>query len=233
MSNKDTLFPQTDAENVFLQWVEQGLFTIDPEGKIWRHYSRKGKLTKLDAPIRAEVTDSKGYFCIRTHYNGFQFYVYCHRIVYRYFKGDIPNGFDVNHINRDKQYNHPSNLEAITHSDNVRHSFILRDENDLLTLDGKRYRAIEILLETHAFSSPEIAKLLSVGVGTVFFIEKKKLFEQTAPTTEPPPDEVKSETAVEAAVNCWETVFDSPAFLTFAERTVQMDEAERRTERED
>lgn len=39
-----------------------------------------------------------------------------HRIIYTIFKGEIPEGYDVHHINHNKQDNRIDNLEIITHS---------------------------------------------------------------------------------------------------------------------
>lgn len=45
-----------------------------------------------------------------------------HRIVYETFIGPIPDGFEINHKNGIRDDNRPENLEALTHSDNVKYS---------------------------------------------------------------------------------------------------------------
>lgn len=47
---------------------------------------------------------------------------WAHRIVYRAFYGEIPEGMTVNHIDGDKTNNSPSNLEAITNAENIAHA---------------------------------------------------------------------------------------------------------------
>lgn len=46
-----------------------------------------------------------------------------HREVWKAFKGDIPKGFVINHINGIKSDNRLINLECITQSDNQKHAY--------------------------------------------------------------------------------------------------------------
>lgn len=43
-----------------------------------------------------------------------------HNIVYMYYKGDIPEGYVVDHINNDSLDNRPENLQALTRSENTK-----------------------------------------------------------------------------------------------------------------
>jgi hypothetical protein len=43
-----------------------------------------------------------------------------HRLVYQSFIGDIPSGFEIDHINDDRKDNRLTNLRVITRLDNVR-----------------------------------------------------------------------------------------------------------------
>ena len=47
---------------------------------------------------------------------------YVHRTVYQSFKGEIPIGYDINHINFNSNDNNINNLEAVSHIDNLNHS---------------------------------------------------------------------------------------------------------------
>lgn len=53
--------------------------------------------------------------------DGKQVYDYAHRWIYRAFKGEIPEGYTINHINEIKTDNRPQNLEAVTFSQNLRY----------------------------------------------------------------------------------------------------------------
>lgn len=46
--------------------------------------------------------------------------VLAHRYAYKYFNGDIPKGFELDHICRVRHCVNPAHLEAVTHLDNVR-----------------------------------------------------------------------------------------------------------------
>lgn len=50
-------------------------------------------------------------------------YTFCeHRCVWVWFNGDIPEGFEVNHIDANRSNNHIENLEIVDHSGNMRHA---------------------------------------------------------------------------------------------------------------
>lgn len=59
------------------------------------------------------------------------------RIVYLYFKGDIPAGYDIDHIDGDSLNNLPSNLQAISRKDNLAKRKLSQKEI------AKNYRKIE------------------------------------------------------------------------------------------
>lgn len=45
---------------------------------------------------------------------------FIHRLVYITFKGEIPEGYEINHIDHNKNNNRLSNLEVVTHEENIR-----------------------------------------------------------------------------------------------------------------
>ena len=50
-------------------------------------------------------------------------YTFCeHRCVWVWFKGDIPDGMEINHIDANRGNNHIDNLELVNHSQNMRHA---------------------------------------------------------------------------------------------------------------
>jgi len=59
---------------------------------------------------------------------GKQCIIYVHRVVAEAFKGKIPDDMEVNHLDGNKQNNHLSNLEIVTHAENQKHA----SENGLL-----------------------------------------------------------------------------------------------------
>lgn len=112
----------TRAERLFLKQASEGVFLIADDGSIWRLKSRQGrwgfwhdiKPRKVGTPHH-----KNGYtvVCISdNHWNGAAL---AHRLVYAYFCGDIPEGYEVNHRNGVRNDNRLSNLELVTHSDNM------------------------------------------------------------------------------------------------------------------
>jgi len=50
-----------------------------------------------------------------------------HRLVYQTFVGPIPKGMEINHKDLNKANNHYSNLEVLTHRDNIIHARIKKE----------------------------------------------------------------------------------------------------------
>lgn len=55
---------------------------------------------------------------IRTHIRGKR--VFLHRLIWLELRGEVPRGYVMDHINRDKKENRFENLRLVTHSQNVR-----------------------------------------------------------------------------------------------------------------
>ena len=54
--------------------------------------------------------------------------LYVHRLVYSNFCGEIPEGFEVHHINYDSSKNHLSNLALVTRKENVMWNYVVNRE---------------------------------------------------------------------------------------------------------
>lgn len=76
---------------------------------------KSGRILKIS-------TSPKGYKFYQLRENGKSKTILVSRLVYQKFVGEIPDGYDINHIDGDKSNNHYSNLEAITHHENVLHA---------------------------------------------------------------------------------------------------------------
>lgn len=49
---------------------------------------------------------------------------YIHRLVWETFRGPIPQGYEINHIDHDKKNNQLENLELVTRSENMHKAFL-------------------------------------------------------------------------------------------------------------
>ena len=75
----------------------------------------------------------------------------CHSLVAHFYIGSRPKGYDINHIDGNKGNNHFSNLEYITHSENVRKDYF----------NGRREHQKKILRQTRP--SPELETRLKMA----------------------------------------------------------------------
>lgn len=118
------------SENEVYKLVLSGELRIDSEGRIWRVMKRTAdrwtggtKVTPCE-PVRAEIgfTDPEGYLQVRAMIDGRRHYAAAARLVWRHFKGPIPQGLTVNHQDGRKQNNRPTNLELATYSEQRLHA---------------------------------------------------------------------------------------------------------------
>lgn len=73
---------------------------------------------------RAEFKHRQGYLRVPVYVEKYRnVHVLAHRIVWRYFHGPIGADMDINHKNGLKNDNRPENLEVVTRSANLKHSY--------------------------------------------------------------------------------------------------------------
>lgn len=87
-------------------------YEVFDDGRIWSY--KRNKFLKPQ-------TDKKGYQRVGLYDNEGKMKLYqLHRVVYESVSGEtIPNNLEVNHISEDKMDNSFSNLELLSHKDNV------------------------------------------------------------------------------------------------------------------
>ena len=93
-----------------MKYLEKYNRYIDNDCVIYRK-DKEGKLVQVKATVNGsgyEFITCKG-----------QNKVSVHRLVYEAFKGEIPEGMEIDHIDRNKRNNNPDNLRVVTHKENM------------------------------------------------------------------------------------------------------------------
>ena len=139
MSRRWRLWTFRDGSERFLtmktklneEFVYQAILTGDleimPDGTIWRLRKRvwdrwqKKAVSRPCKRVRAE-NDCGEYLQVRIMLGGVRVCALAHRLVFRHFKGPIPDGLTINHKDGKKKRNHPDNLEPATYSEQVVHA---------------------------------------------------------------------------------------------------------------
>lgn len=122
-------------EDVLLSLVRSGELEIDSEGRIWRVMKRGGNPQRNGfgvrpcKRVRAEFRTRNGYMLVTTTIGGVKTTAAAHRVVWTHFRGPIPPGMTVNHLNGKKDDNRPVNIELATYSEQRRHAINVLNVN--------------------------------------------------------------------------------------------------------
>lgn len=89
------------------------------------------------------------------------------RLVYSNIYGEIPKGYEIDHIDRDRKNNFPDNLRLVTKSENNLNKDIKGEKNGFSKLKEKEVREILELVLTHTMTKQEIADKYHVSFATI------------------------------------------------------------------
>lgn len=119
---------------------ERQIYKEDLPDEIWRTYkdtnyliSNKGRIrnNKTKHLLKGKIT-SNGYVEWCLNFNGKKHSFLAHRLVYQLFgENEINQDYVINHIDGNKQNNDIMNLEQISSSENVKHSYYTLHKNIL------------------------------------------------------------------------------------------------------
>lgn len=74
---------------------------------------------RVKEKILKPLISRNGYYLIGLYKNSIQKFYYVHRLVWIAFNGQIPEGYEINHLNEVKSNNRLENLNLVTHKENI------------------------------------------------------------------------------------------------------------------
>jgi len=173
-NNNDTI---ADA----IELVKIGVLKIMPNGDIIR--CKRRKTGKNDGtwypcthhPAGTVTKYGRGYFEFPfKNSSGIKRSVRLHRLVYSYFYGDIPDGYEIHHKDNNKLNNHPSNLVLVTHLQNMRmatndglYKSVVGSNNPCARIDESTVLEICKLISKNK-TARSVAKQLGISVHIIY-----------------------------------------------------------------
>lgn len=94
---------------------------VTEDGNVFRYDYKQDKL------ILCKPNKSKNGYC-RIKYNGKNFQT--HRVIFETFVGEIPEGYEIDHINTIRDDNRLENLRCVTHAENNRNGITRQHRSD-------------------------------------------------------------------------------------------------------
>ena len=126
------------------------------------------KLVKIKPRKIGNITKN-GYNRISLWYNKKMYFFWVHRIVWAYHNGKIPEGKVINHIDGKKANNRIENLQAVTYSENIIHSFKTNIRIDKFS--SKDVREIKYLINM-GYSNDFICERYGISKRHLYSIKK-------------------------------------------------------------
>ena len=108
--------PSLENDSFFLHLVKTGKLKVYKNGKVVNPKSKNELGTCTQDYMRIGYWDAI-HSLTRT--------IVVHRLVWLVFNGKIPKGYVINHMDGNKRNNRLSNLEMITHAENIQHAYNL------------------------------------------------------------------------------------------------------------
>lgn len=121
--DKRKFIEMANAGRVMCICLNGTTFYVSDEGDVWSevYYNALQKTVKL---IERKITPVDNlYLSLNYRIRGHKISsILVHRLVWLAFKGEIPQGYEIDHIDENKHNNRLDNLQLVTHSQNVKKS---------------------------------------------------------------------------------------------------------------
>lgn len=109
-----------ENKNIYIEKIiNDDLYCINSDGSIFAKRLKCG-WAKKHYPLRKVDFQKKDGRCYVNYKNK---RLLAHRVIYRKFKGKLKSGLVINHIDGNPSNNNIKNLEQVSYSTNLRHSF--------------------------------------------------------------------------------------------------------------
>lgn len=118
-----------------MKYLEKYNRYIDDDLVIYR-MNKEGKLVQVKPSISSKCGYEFICYAVRKT-------VYVHRMVYEAFKGEIPEGMEIDHINTIKTDNRLENLRVVTHQENVLNPITLAKHKEFRPSEKTKKRMSE------------------------------------------------------------------------------------------
>lgn len=118
----------TDIDFSGLHQFRNSQYYADKDGNIYN---------KVNRTIMSYEKSGK-YYRVRLIINGVSSHYQVHRIIWESFNGEIPDGYDIDHKDRNTSNNSISNLEPLTHRENTK-----RADHNNIKVKGTHYETKE------------------------------------------------------------------------------------------
>jgi len=170
-------------EDIILKEIQLGILKIDKHGhilrikrKVWNPAQQRHTFKKIN-PRRCEAENSVGYMRVYIKIKGKTHWAFSHRIIYRHYKGEIPEGMQINHKDGFRKHNKRSNLEIVTPSGNQQHSR-KKLKNSSKRISQGKFNRVNHLVNYHSYSPAMASEMTGVGATTCLSIRAGKHYLQ-------------------------------------------------------
>lgn len=100
--------------------------------------------TKSGRVLKQAIND-KGYVYYRLYKDGVPYSIREHRLFWECVNGEIPDGFEIDHINTIRNDNSISNLRLVTHKENMNNSISMDKRKKIFNTEEHRKKLSEIM----------------------------------------------------------------------------------------